>query len=69
MDILKEIISTRGVQLAARYTGVGLTWLAGYLGAQVNAGQAESCSLVVATLACAGASLLVDRISHWLQNR
>jgi hypothetical protein len=66
-EILKSLISSRGVQLVARGSSIGLTWLAAKAGATVDPAQAEGFNSVVGLLVCAGACLLVDFISHKFQ--
>ena len=64
MDFLKDIISTRGAQLVARYAGVGLTALGTYLGATIPAANLSSVAETVGALVVAAVLFAIDHWSH-----
>jgi len=66
-EILKTLVSSRGVQLIARYAGIGLVWLAAKAQATVEQTQIDATATVVGTLAAGGVCLLIDFISHKFQ--
>jgi hypothetical protein len=67
VETLKALIMSRGVQLVARYAGVGLVWVAGKAAVTIPAADATGATNVVGLLAGAGACLLVDLIAHKFQ--
>ncbi len=68
-EVLKALIGTRGVQLVARYAGIGLVWLAAKAQVTMEQTQIDATSTVVGTLVAGGLCLLVDLISHKFQKK
>jgi hypothetical protein len=69
IDTIKSLIMTRGVQLLARYSGVGLAMLAGKASVELPAADAAGAANTVGLLVGAGLCLLIDLISHWWNKR
>jgi hypothetical protein len=67
IEVIKSLISSRGVQLLARGAAIGLTWLAAKAQVTLDATQAESASNVIALIAAGGVCILIDFVSHKLQ--
>lgn len=66
-DFIKQIISTRGVQLLSRYLGTALFSLATYLGVTFDADTTNKAVLVVATCLIALVCKGIDLLSHKMQ--
>jgi hypothetical protein len=64
MDFLKDLIATRGVQLIARYAGVGLVALGTKLSVELTPDQVSNTSSAVAAFVAAGICALIDHFSH-----
>lgn len=62
--VIKDLLTTRGAQLVARYSGVGLTMLATKLGITFEASQLSSMSSGLTTLVIAGLLFLADHYIH-----
>lgn len=68
-DIIKQLISTRGLQLIMRYIGTGLFSLAAWCGATVSNEDGQKATLVISTIVIALICKGVDLFSHWLQTK
>ncbi len=66
-DIVKQVISTRGLQLIVRYLGTALFSLATWCGATVSNEDGQKVTIVVSTIIVALICKGVDLFSHWLQ--
>lgn len=62
IELLKNLIATRGVQLTARYLATGLSMLATYL--HVSATDWTGTSIAIANLFVAGVLATLDHYSH-----
>ena len=62
--LLKELIATRGVQLLARYGGIGLVALGTKLAITVDPAAAATTSQTLAAFIGAGVLMLIDHFSH-----
>lgn len=69
-DTVKDFLSTRGVQLGARWI---LTYaimpLATYLGIKLGDDQAAQAAVILATILVAGAVNLIERFAHKTQQQ
>lgn len=63
-ETIKDLISTRGVQLIARYSGVGITALATKFSMEVKPEDADGFSKVIAVFIVGGICFAIDHFSH-----
>lgn len=68
LQIVKDLLSTRGAQLASRYAGVGLTFLAAKVGVNFEASQLASMSSGLSLLVVGSICFAIDHYSHAKQN-
>lgn len=64
MDLLKDLISNRGVQLLARYGGNALMALGTKYAVEVSADDANAAAKIAAAFVGAGICWLIDHYSH-----
>ena len=65
-DTLKDLLTSRGSQLLARYVGVGLVWVASKVGVVFAADQLTSISSGLSMLVI-GAILF--GLDHWIHSK
>jgi hypothetical protein len=69
MDFIKQLILSRGSQLASRYIAMGLFFLAGKVGSDIPLDQITGSSEVLGTILAGGLMLIVDQIIHAIRKK
>lgn len=64
MNVLKELLMTRGAQVIAKLVSKGFAMASGYFGFEYASGQVESGSMAVATAVAAALFFGIDLAYH-----